>query len=1051
MIFTTPPRSVDPRRGAIRAAYLADETECVERLLAQVQFDSAAREPIAARARDLVTRVRAQRRGVGGLDAFLHEYSLSTPEGVVLMCLAEALLRIPDAATADRLIQDKLGGAHWEQHLGHSDSLLVNASTWGLMLSGKLAQLDTSAAPDLPSTVGKLVARLGEPAVRLALKQAMAILGRQFVMGRTIEEALERARSAEQHRYRHSFDMLGEAALTAVDANRYFESYRRAIAAIGASAGMARNIFEAPSISVKLSALHPRFEFAQHERIMRELAPQVVALAEAARAAGVGLTLDAEEAERLEPTLDIFESVYLALRGYEGFGVVVQAYQKRALPVIDWLAALARTHKRRIPVRLVKGAYWDSEIKRAQERGLKGYPVFTRKAATDVSYLACARHLLGAHETVYPQFATHNAHTIAAILALAPRADAFEFQRLHGMGEALYAQLIGHAESGHACRVYAPVGAHAELLPYLVRRLLENGANTSFLHHVLDDATPVEALIGDPAQRLQRVKRKPNPRIPPPTELYPQRRNTPGVNLHDLEELSLFERGMEHALAQPTTATPLIAGRARDRRARPILDPADRRRVVGHIVEAETEDVETALASASAAQPDWDAVPAVDRAAVLDRAAAMIERDRARLTALLVREGGKCLPDADTEVREAADYCRYYAQLARGEFSDPKVMPGPTGEHNELQLHGRGAFTCISPWNFPLAIFTGQVTAALASGNSVLAKPASQTPLVAHCAVRLLHEAGVPPEALHFLPGPSARLGARLLDDARLAGVAFTGSTDTGGAIQRRLAARGGPIVPLIAETGGLNAMIVDSTALPEQVVQDALRSAFNSAGQRCSALRVLFLQEEIAARVLQLIEGAVAELVIGDPALLSTDVGPVIDESAKAALDEHAARMRHEGRFVCQAALARGTEHGSFFAPCVFEIPRLDLLQREIFGPILHVVRYDANHLDEVIDAINRSGYGLTLGIHTRIEAHARDIQRRARVGNTYVNRNQIGAVVGVQPFGGEGLSGTGPKAGGPHYLYRFAVERTLSINTAAVGGNATLLAMNDDAEQEQ
>jgi RHH-type proline utilization regulon transcriptional repressor/proline dehydrogenase/delta 1-pyrroline-5-carboxylate dehydrogenase len=1051
MIFARVPALPDPLRAAIRAAYLADETETIDALLAEGTCDANAQARIQSRARDLVARVRARRHGLGGIDAFLHEYGLDTQEGVVLMCLAEALLRIPDAATADRLIQDRLGSAQWAQHLGRSDSLFVNASTWGLMLSGKLLRLDVPAPHDVPSYLGRLIARVGEPALRLALREAMTILGRQFVMGRDIDAALARSRSAAHRDFRYSFDMLGEAALTALDAQRYFEAYRRAIAAVGASGANARNVFVAAGVSVKLSALHPRFEFAQHERLMRELVPRVLALAEAARTAGIGLTLDAEESERLEPTLDVFEAVYRALGAsnggdYEGFGIAVQAYQKRARPTIDWLIALAQSHRRRIPVRLVKGAYWDSEIKRAQERGLAEYPVFTRKAATDVCYLACARRLLGAGAALYPQFATHNAHTIATILELASATSEFEFQRLHGMGEALYTALIMEGIEAHhpalACRVYAPVGSHEDLLPYLVRRLLENGANTSFLHHVLNESVPVETLVADPAARLARPPRAP---IARPRDLYGAWRNSRGVNLHDVEELSVLAREMERALAQPPTAAALVAGRAVTGATRPVLDPADRRRIVGQVIEAEAAAVDAAMDAAAAAQPAWDATPAGERAAILERAADLIERDRGLLAALLVREGGKCVPDADAEVREAADYCRYYAQRAREDFARPLALPGPTGEANELQLHGRGVFACISPWNFPLAIFTGQVTAALAAGNGVLAKPSRQTPLVAHAAVRLLHEAGIPPALLHYLPGASSALAAPLLEHPRLAGVAFTGSTDAAHSIQQRLAARPGPIATLIAETGGVNAMIVDSSALPEQVVTDALRSAFNSAGQRCSALRVLFVQQDITTRVLELIEGAVAELGLGDPALLATDVGPVIEDAARATLEQHAQRMQREAKLLCRAPLPRGTEHGSFFAPCVFEIDSLAQLPCEVFGPILHVVRYRAEKLDEVIDAINRSGYGLTLGIHTRIETTARYIQNRARVGNTYVNRNQIGAVVGVQPFGGEGLSGTGPKAGGPRYLPRFATERTLSINTAAIGGNASLLSQDD------
>jgi RHH-type proline utilization regulon transcriptional repressor/proline dehydrogenase/delta 1-pyrroline-5-carboxylate dehydrogenase len=929
MVFSALPAPVDALRTALRKHYLADETLEAATLLEAAGCEPAVRARIEARARGLALKVRANRGG--GVDAFLREFGLGTQEGVVLLCLAEALLRIPDATTADRLIQEKLGSADWQHHLGRSDSLLVNASAWGLLLSGALVTLDGEAT-ELPSYLERLAARLGEPAVRLALKQAMSLFGRQFVMGRTIEEALDRARA--QVRYRHSFDMLGEAALTAKDAERYFKSYRTAIAAIGGAyraAKIEQTVHAAPGVSVKLSALHPRFEFAQRERLARELAPRLRLLAEAARDADVGLTLDAEESERLEPTLDVFETVQRALPDYEGFGLAVQAYQKRARAVIAWLDALAGTQRRRIPVRLVKGAYWDSEIKRAQERGLAGYPVFTRKCATDVSYLACARALFDSGGRLYPQFATHNTHSVAAILQFAGASREFEFQRLHGMGEALYAALL-EEEPELACRVYAPVGSHEDLLPYLVRRLLENGANTSFLHHALDEAMPLETLIADPIAKLDRAEPRPNPRIPLPERLYPERRNSRGVNLHDVEELVALTAGMELALEQPSEAAPLVGGRACDGAPRAVRDPSDRDRVVGRVLEADGETVAAALAIAERAQPDWDAAGGERRAATLERAADLIERERARLMALLVREGGKCVADADAEVREAADYCRYYARLAREQFARPRVLAGATGERNELRLHGRGAFACISPWNFPLAIFTGQVAAALAAGNSVIAKPATQTPLTGWAAVRLLHQAG------------------------------------------------------------------------------------------------------------------AMDELAVGDPALLATDVGPVIDEPSRAALAAHQARMLREGRLICRAPLGKGTDRGHFFAPLAFEIPRLELLEREVFGPILHVVRYAAGRLDAVVDAINRSGYGLTLGIHSRVESTVRRIQTRARVGNCYVNRNQIGAVVGVQPFGGEGLSGTGPKAGGPHYLYRFALERTLSVNTAAIGGNAALLGLSDD-----
>jgi RHH-type proline utilization regulon transcriptional repressor/proline dehydrogenase/delta 1-pyrroline-5-carboxylate dehydrogenase len=1052
MIFAEPPQPPDTLRAAIRSAYLADETGCVDALIAEAGLPPGPRATVDARARDLVTKVRAERIGIGGIDAFLQEYELSSEEGVMLMCLAEALLRVPDGETANRLIRDKLGGADWERHLGHSDSLFVNASTWGLMLTGRLVRLDPGLAA--ASAVGRLVARSGEPVIRQAMTQAMRILGRQFVMGRTIAEALDRAAPAEAEGYRHSFDMLGEAARTMADAERYLAAYLGAIEAIGAAAGGA-GMFDRPSLSVKLSALHPRYEFTQSGRVMRELVPRLGDLARRAREHGIGLTVDAEEADRLELSLDVFAAVYRddnALEGWEGLGLAVQGYQKRAPFVIDWLAALARRHGRRIPVRLVKGAYWDSEIKRGQERGLPGYPVFTRKVATDVSFIACARRLFAGLDAFYPQFATHNAHTLATVLELAGESRAFEFQRLHGMGEALYREIVGPERLDVPCRVYAPVGSHEELLPYLVRRLLENGANTSFVNRIVDEKLPVEAIVADPVEKLRAAEPRPHPRIPLPEAIYgSERRNSRGIELSDQDQLAPLAEAMAAALSRPGTcsAGPIIGGVLRDEgEAREVHDPGDTRRVVGTVIEADDLAIERAVGHAFNAAPGWAATHAHERAQCLERMAALLEERTAEAMALCVREAGKTIADALAEVREAVDFCRYYAVRARADFSAPEALPGPTGETNEISLHGRGVFACISPWNFPLAIFCGQVTAALAAGNAVIAKPAGQTPLIAAFAVRLLHEAGVPGDVLHLLPGRGKVVGARLTGDGRIAGVAFTGSTETAWAINRALAARDGPIVPLIAETGGQNAMIVDSTALPEQVVADALLSAFGSAGQRCSALRVMFVQSDVAPRIIDMLAGAMAELVVGDPALLSTDVGPVIDEGARALLEAHAGWIGPLSTPIHTVALGRDTEHGIFFAPRACEIDRLSRLEREVFGPVLHVVRYEASRLDEVIEAINATGYGLTLGIHSRIDETARYIADRVHVGNAYVNRNMIGAVVGVQPFGGEGLSGTGPKAGGPRTLHRYATERSFSVDTTAAGGNTTLLSLADEEQ---
>ncbi|HUK11554.1 MAG TPA: bifunctional proline dehydrogenase/L-glutamate gamma-semialdehyde dehydrogenase PutA [Stellaceae bacterium] len=1041
-----PPSVPPPLRAAIERCYREDESEAVARTLAAAELPPDLLDRIAERARGLVVEVRRQRLGKGGLDAFLHEYALSSREGIVLMCLAEALLRIPDAETVDRLIRDKLGQADWAQHLGQSESLFVNASTWGLMLTGRLMKADESEH-DFAGVVRRLVARSGEPVVRQAVTAAMRILGRQFVMGRTIAEALERARPAERVGYRHSYDMLGEAARTAADARRYFESYEEAISALGAAVE-GRGVVDAPGISVKLSALHPRYEEGQRQRAMTELLPSVLSLARHAKAQGIGFTIDAEESERLDLSLDLVEALVIdpSLAGWEGLGLAIQAYQKRVLPLIDWLADLAGRARRRLMVRLVKGAYWDSEIKRSQERGLEGYPVFTRKVATDASYLAAAKRLLAAAAAFFPQFATHNAHTLAAVLELAGERRDYEFQRLHGMGEALYEQVVGENKLARPCRVYAPVGSHEDLLAYLVRRLLENGANTSFVNRIVDDKAPIEEIIADPVARLRRLASKPHPRIPLPRDLYGgERRNSRGLDLSSRSELARLKLELEAAARVDWTSAPIVAGAELSGSARPVRDPVDRTRVVGGVVEAEPTQVDRAIERAKRAAAEWDATPAEIRARALEGAADLFEERMAALAAIVIREGGRIIPDAISEVREAVDFCRYYAACARADFAVPLAMPGPTGERDALELHGRGVFACISPWNFPLAIFTGQIAAALAAGNAVLAKPAEQTPLIAAAAVRLMHQAGIPSEVLHLLPG-DGKVGQRLVADPRVAGIAFTGSTETARAINRALAEREGPIAVLIAETGGQNAMVVDSSALPEQVVQDVLTSAFDSAGQRCSALRLLCLQSDIADRVIEMLKGAMAELRIGDPALLATDVGPVIDEDARAMLVQHDERMRREGRLLLECPLPAGLERGVFFAPRAFEIDRVARLTREVFGPILHVVRWRRGELDGLLAAIDATGYGLTLGIHSRIDGTVEAVRRRLHVGNAYVNRNMIGAVVGVQPFGGEGLSGTGPKAGGPHYLPRFAVERTVSIDTTAAGGNASLLSLQED-----
>ncbi|GAA5003049.1 bifunctional proline dehydrogenase/L-glutamate gamma-semialdehyde dehydrogenase PutA [Lysobacter lycopersici] len=1052
------PAPPEPARAAITAAWTLDEAAHVRELLAAARQPDADRAAIQATASDLVRRVRARAADQGAIEAFMRQYDLGSEEGVLLMCVAEALLRIPDAETADRLIRDKLGEADWKRHLGQSDSVLVNASTWGLMLTGHLVDLADATKRDVHGAFKRLVGRVGEPVVRLAVRQAMRIMGHQFVMGRTISEALARSRKGANAAYRYSFDMLGEGALTQADADRYLVAYRKAIDSIG-STGPFADVFAAPSISVKLSALHPRYEHAKRARVLAELGPRLLELSQLAKKYGIGLTIDAEETDRLELSLDLIFQVLAdpSLQGWDGFGIVVQAYQKRAPFVIDYIAAQARKLGRRIPVRLVKGAYWDSEVKRAQVEGQAGYPVFTRKPNTDVSYQANARRLLGNIDAIYPMFATHNAQTIAAIHRMAQgmvggaRDDGrfrYEFQKLHGMGDDLYAEVIPRERLDVPCRVYAPVGSHEDLLPYLVRRLLENGANSSFVNRITDESVPVEDLVRDPVETVSAFDSIPHPRIPLPRDLYRaqghDRDNSMGINLANDDQLRALAEQVNAASTGEWHAIPLVPGASDGAATVDVTNPADRRQVVGQWQPADTATVEKALQNAVAAQPAWDRTPVASRAAILEHAADLLEQRMPQFIALCTREAGKTIPDGVAEVREAVDFLRYYAGEARRQFA-VEPLPGPTGESNSLQLSGRGAFVCISPWNFPLAIFAGQVAAGLAAGNSVIAKPAEQTNLVGFEAVKLLHEAGVPKDVLQFLPGDGATVGAALTRDPRVAGVAFTGSTDTARAINRALAARDAAIGVLIAETGGQNALIADSSALPEQLVKDALASAFTSAGQRCSAARVLFVQDDIADKVVHMLAGAMAELSVGDPGLLSTDVGPVIDADAKALLDEHAGRMQGSAKLIAEAKLGPGTEHGTFFAPRAWELQSLSQLTRENFGPALHVVRWKADELDKVVDAINDSGYGLTLGIHSRIDETVDRIVSRANVGNIYVNRNQIGAVVGVQPFGGQKLSGTGPKAGGPHYLPRFATEKTVTINTTAAGGNASLLTLGD------
>ncbi|HUQ12138.1 MAG TPA: bifunctional proline dehydrogenase/L-glutamate gamma-semialdehyde dehydrogenase PutA [Steroidobacteraceae bacterium] len=1031
---------------AINSQYLSEEQQLVRHLADRARLGDAAARNVGARALALVQAVRSARGSGGALDAFLREYSLASREGVILMCLAEALLRIPDGETADRLIADKIPSGAWDEHLGDSDSMLVNASTWGLMLTGRVINLDRAEVGEARSWYSRLVGKLGEPVARAALKQAMRILGHQFVMGRDIGGALDRAAGKEERDYRYSFDMLGEAALTRADAERYREKYAQAIAAVGKAVSQKESITARHSISIKLSALHPRYEFTQASRVMGELYPVIEDLVRQGRDAGIGVTLDAEEAERLEISLLLVEKLLRSdvTRGYGGFGLAVQAYQKRALATIEWLIKTARDTDRRITMRLVKGAYWDSEIKRAQERGLAGYPVFTRKPNTDVSYLACAKLLESASDRVFPQFATHNAHTIAHVAELFGDPARFEFQRLHGMGAELYDSVVRGPWGKYACRVYAPVGAHEDLLPYLVRRLLENGANTSFVNRIVDASLPAEEVVADPIAEVDALERVAHPRIPLPVNLFaPERLNSAGFNFADGQAVDSLMKECERASQQPWSAAPLVTTRARATGAPvTLVNPANTAESIGTVLNADAATVEAAIEAASRAQEDWDELGGEKRAAILERAAVLYEEHTAALVARCVREAGKTLPDAIGEVREAVDFLRYYAARARRDFSHESPLPGPTGERNLLRLRGKGVFGCISPWNFPLAIYTGQVAAALAAGNTVVAKPAEQTPLTAAYATGLMLQAGLPPEALQFVPGDGGTVGAALTRDPRLAGVVFTGGTDTARLIERSMAARPGAIGTLIAETGGLNVMLADSSALAEQLVLDVVQSGFNSAGQRCSALRILLVQEEISARVKTLLAGCMDEMMIGDPARLSTDVGPVIDDDALKMLETHAAEITRSARWSHRARVPSGGQ-GRFFAPLAVEIDSLERMQREVFGPVVHVLSYRAKDLDGVVAAVNRMGFGLTLGIHTRIDGLAQRVARSLRVGNVYINRNMIGAVVGVQPFGGMGLSGTGPKAGGPHYLHRMATEQTITTNTAAIGGNAGLLSL--------
>ena len=1035
-------------RDTITKAYRMDETECLSRLIPAAVFSEEESAKIIDTASRLVHETRLYKKKQGKIDTLLHQYDLSTDEGNALMCLAEALLRIPDKTTMDKFISDKLSTVDWKNHLSTSNSLFVNAATWSLLLTGKIYAPTLDNEQNLMSSLMRTSSRMGAAMIRPVILQMMKAIGNQFVTGEDIASALNSATDLEAMGYRFSYDMLGEAARTAEDAKRYYASYAQAIDAIGLAAkgsGPADN----PGISVKLSALHPRYEFAKHERVMKEVPPMLLALAQQAKKYNIGFTVDAEEADRLDLSLDIIEKVFSdpSLANWDGFGLAMQAYQKRAYPLIDWLATLAKQHGKRMMVRLVKGAYWDAEIKVSQIQGFSSYPVFTRKNATDVSYLACAKKLFANLDCFYPQFATHNAFSAAAILEMArdlPN-SAFEMQCLHGMGRPLYDQIVAKTPWNRPVRIYAPVGTHKDLLGYLVRRLLENGANSSFVNRLADDKTPIDKIVFDPAVRMENLASKPHPHIPLPVDIYGEWKNSSGIDLSNRKLQEKFLQQMQAAENETWIAAPIINGEVLfNKQKETVVAPSNKNKTIGQVCKADAADVEIALKAADAAAKSWAATPVSERAAILERAADLYQQEMPSLAAILVNEGGKCIVDCLSEIRETIDYCRYYAYCAREDLQ-PLNLPGPTGEANQLTLHLRGTIACISLWNFPLAILTGQVVAALAAGNPVLAKPAEQTALIAFKSVQILHQAGIPKDVLQLVIGRGSVVGPKLTGDPRVAGVMFTGSTETAKFIEQSLANRSGPIALFIAETGGQNAMIVDSSALAEQAVYDIAQSAFNSAGQRCSALRVLFVQEDIAPTLLEMLKGFMQELKIGEPQHLSTDIGPVIDEDAQQMLQKHVEKMNQTAKFIAEVPMPE-TPPGTYFAPCVFELSELSLLEGEVFGPILHVIRFGADELDKVMDSIINTGFGLTLGIHSRIDATVQYIASRMPVGNIYVNRNMIGAVVGVQPFGGERLSGTGPKAGGPHYLPRLCVERTVSTNTTAVGGNARLVSLLED-----
>ena len=1040
--------SLDSAFKKVSENWLADEVELIERLTSYAQFNQNSIDNIHQASRKLVLQVRKNRVDKSGLDAFMSKYDLSSDEGVVLMCLAEALLRVPDKYTADKLIRDKLVIADWKKHVGDSNSLFVNAATWSLMLTGKIIQPNDITSGYLSNIMSNFIKNRSQPLIRSSIIQGMKILGKQYVMGENIAKALKRAVGYEKKGYTYSYDMLGEAAITSLDADIYYKSYENAIISIGeASNGLCER--KSPGISIKLSALHPRYETLQGRRVHEELYPKLLKLMLLAKSYCIGLNIDAEESERLELSLELVTRLAHeeCLKGWSGFGVVVQAYQKRSMVVLDYLINLAKLVKRRFMIRLVKGAYWDAEIKKSQILGLNGYPVFTRKCYTDVSYIACAKKIFENSELIYPQFATHNAHTVATVIELANGYRDFEFQCLHGMGDALYDGLLQNKSLGLSCRIYAPVGSHDTLLPYLVRRLLENGANSSFVNRIVDEKLSIDDLIADPMQKASSLEFKSHPMIGLPRDLFGGSRiNSLGYNLDDKLVLGLLKEKLDNFSFNNIDIKPLIKDIKSEKFKKiPIYNPANQKQLIATISEANGNDVNLAMENAKNGFNSWNILTMSERSQYLYNLADLLEEDMPRFICIAINEAGKTIQNAIDEIREAVDFCRYYGSQAKSQFSASVLLPGPTGEENRLSVQGRGVIVCISPWNFPLAIFLGQIAAAIAVGNSVVAKPAEQTSIMAFEVVKLMYKAGIPQDVVQLVTGSGATLGPLLVNHMNNSGVIFTGSTEVATLINRQLAQRKGAILPLIAETGGQNVMVVDSSALHEQVVGDIIQSSFDSAGQRCSALRVLFIQDDVADHILNMLKGAMKEMNLGNPKLFSTDIGPVIDSKAQGDLLRHIELMKANAKIIYELDIPSECSNGVYISPIAFEIDNIYELKREVFGPILHVVRFKSNDLDDVVKQVNDTGYGLTFGIHSRIQETIDFFIKKVNVGNIYVNRNIVGAVVGVQPFGGHALSGTGPKAGGPLYLQRLIVEKTVSTDTTASGGNASLMTIGD------